>query len=941
MAERLTFTLAGRDELSRVLNGTADSADRLRLRMAGITADADGNLRDLQGNLLSTADAQNRLADRTDIVRRRFGMLSDETSKLGEALKSNLISLAPAAIPVVAGLAGSAAALAGQFGAVAVAAGVYALALGPQIGKIGEARDAQEKYEQAVAASGRGSAEAAKAEAEYLRQLDSVPPATREAAVAVGLLADSFEDWSDSLAGDVMGPFTKGVAVANRLLPETTGLVKGASTQLDRLITLAAGGMETPGFDRMNQRFTDFSERTMRRGVDSLTMFLDKLSRGEYDDGGLAEFMDYAKENGPLVWDTLENIGDAVLNLLEAGSGVGVGMLEVVNALSGIVSAVPPDAIAILLQLAIAIKAVRLAAIAGGAAQAGMAALAVSVGAMRAAAAGAPGPLAATSAAIGTLGRTAKLAIAGTGIGLLLIALTEISQLGQEVPADVDKLSTSLASLARSGKVSGEALRVYGEDLEDLGKAFELAIDPKGIDQVQQSIVSFFGMDSTPVKNAKEDVDAFDKALASMVSGGNADLAAKALDATIKKLREQGRDTDGVREKLDDYKAALSAQALEQQLAAEAMGVFGDQAIKVQGQLDAQKQSAEGLRQSIMALNDANRSAYDSQIQFEASIDALTDSFKENGATLDLNSESGRKNGQAMSAAAKAHDEMLAAGLAAGESLGSMTKKSDQLRAEMLRLAQATGMSESQAREYVNTLLGVPGEIKTAVKLERQQAVDGLHEVQEEIRKTPGAKSVVVETLNAAAIAALEEVGLKTRRLPDGRTEVFTANGSAIRNIAQVNRALDRLDGKTAHTYTTHHVTTVRREIAAANTSGRPGQGEGGFSKYASGGFPEAGELALVGEEGPELVLFGAAARVIDALTTRALIGAAGDGRIPAGRIVAPGLPAPAAPVAVAGGGQRAPVTYNVYPRKSVISVEDLRLIQRQEEARQRVGRPG
>src|SRR5690606_21181006 len=486
-------------------------------------------------------------------------------------------------------------------------------------------------------ASGRGSAEAAKAEAEYQRQLASMPPATREAAVAVGLLADSFEEWSDSLSGDVMGPFTKGVAVANQLLPKTSGLVRAASGQFDRLITLVAGGISTPGFDALNQRFTDFTERTMRHGIDELTLFLAKLQDGSFDGGGLSEFFDYAKENGPLVWDTLENIGDALINLLEAGSGVGVGMLEVINALAGIVSAVPPDAIAVLLQLAIAIKAVRLAAVAGGAAQAGMAALAVSVGAMRAAAAGAPGPLAATSAAIGTLGRTAKLAIAGTGIGLLLIALTEMSQLGQEVPPDVDKLSTSLANLARSGKVSGEALRVYGEDLEDLGKAFELAIDPKGIDQVQQSIVSFFGMDSTPVKNAKEDVDAFDKALASMVSGGNADLAAAALDATIKKLREQGRDTDGVREKLDDYKDALAAQALEQQLAAESMGVFGDQALKVQGQLDAQAQSAEGLRQSIMALNDANRSAYDSQIQFEASIDALTDSFKENGATLDLN----------------------------------------------------------------------------------------------------------------------------------------------------------------------------------------------------------------------------------------------------------------------------------------------------------------
>ncbi|MYS48237.1 hypothetical protein GTY23_45120, partial [Streptomyces sp. SID5998] len=52
---------------------------------------------------------------------------------------------------------------------------------------------------------------------------------------------------------------------------------------------------------------------------------------------------------------------------------------------------------------------------------------------------------------------------------------------------------------------------------------------------------------------------------------------------------------------------------------------------------------------------------------------------------------------------------------------------------------------------------------------------------------------------------------------------------------------------------------------------------------------------------------------------------------------------AAAAPVAAApvAGSDRPSVTYNVYPRASVISVEDLRLLQRQEEARQRVGRPG
>lgn len=939
MAERLTFTLTGRDELSRVLNGTGDSADRLRLRLSGITADADGQLRDLQGRLVSVADAQARLADRTAGTTGAFRTLRDESGRLGESLKANLISLAPAAIPAAAGLAGSAAALAAQFGAVAAAAGVYALALGPQISKIGEAREAQKKYQDAVAASGRGSQEAAKAEAEYQRQLAGMPPATREAAVAVGLLADGFEDWSDSLSGDVMAPFTKGVAITNALLPKTTGLVRGASGQFDRLITMVGGAVASPGFDALNDRFTTFANDTMRDAVDGVAHFLDRLDRGQVG-GGMQEFLDYVAQAGPLVGDTLRNVGDAVLNVLEAGSGVGMGMLDLINALSGIVAAVPPGAIAAMLQMAIAIKAVRLAAAGGAAASAAMAAIAGQLVLMRGAAAGTPGRLAGVGAAITALSRTAKLAVAGTGIGLLLIALSELSASGTDTVPDVDRLTTSLGELGRTGKATGYAAELLGEDFGKLRDQVQAVLDPSVVDSINNwgsDVTNGFLEASDSTEEFTKNMEAIDQGLADLVSGGKAEIAAAAIKAMT-----EGMNAEEVAKftgSLGNYKDALSAQAFEQQLAADSMGLFGDQAIEVQRQLDAQGRSAEGLRQSIMALNDANRSAYDSEIQFEASLDSLTAAFTENGATLDLNSESGRKNGQAMSSAAAAHDEMMAAGLAAGDSLSSMTEKSDTLRAEMLRLAESTGMTDAQAREYVNTLLGTPEEVKTAVRLEREDAMTGLRAVQEEIRETPDAKTVVVDTLNAAAIKALEEVGFTTRTLPDGRTEVTTKNGGAIRNITSVRLALDNLDGKTAHTYTTHHVTTVRREIAAANTSGRPQHGEGAYSKYASGGYPEAGELALVGEEGPELVVFGDAARVFDAMKTRALIGAVGDGLIPAGRAVSPGRPALAPTVATTRATGPA-VTYNVYPRASVISVEDLRLVQRQEEARQRVGRP-
>ncbi|GHA61123.1 hypothetical protein GCM10010330_11270 [Streptomyces tendae] len=967
MAERLTFTLTGRDELSRVLNGTASSADRLRLRMAGITADADGRLRDLHGNLLTTDDALRRLDATAGGTRTSFNTLGEASDKLGSSLKANLISLLPAAIPMAASLASSATVLAGQLGAVGVAAGAYALALGPQIGKIGEAIDAQEKLDEALRTSGAGSAEAGKAALEYEQRLAELSPETREAAIAVGLLKDGYDQWSDSLSGDVMGPFIKGVGVANALLPETTGLVKGASTQFDRLITMVAGGISTPGFDAMNQRFTTFANDTLDNGIDQLTVFLAKLDAGEYDGGGVAEFFDYARDAGPEVWDTLENIGDALLNVLEAGADVGVGMLDVVNVLTGIVSAVPPEAVATILQLAIALKAVKLAAVGVDAARAVMAGLGVQIGIMSTAAAGSTGVLAGTTAAVGALSRTAKLAMAGTGIGLLLIGLDMLSSKSQKPKPDVDKLATSLTELGNSGELGGEAVRAYGDDLSGLADAFQKVVDPKGVDRVQQAIISFFGTDSTPVKEAKENVDALDQALADMVSNGQADLAAAALERVSAKLQDQGLSADEVEGELNDYKDALAAQALEQELAAQSMGIFGDQAIEVQAQLDAQKQSADGLRESILALNDANRSAYDAQIGFEASLDALTESFTENGATLDLNSEKGRENAQAMSAAAKAHDEMLASGLAAGESLGSMTEKSEQLRAKMIELATQTGMTDAEAREYVSTLLGTPDSIRTTVELEKQEAIEGLVAVQTEIDKTPNSHTVTVDTLNAAAIAALEAVGLKTRRLPDGSTEVFTANKTALGNIGAVDKALRELDGDTATTT----ITTIRMTIfksvqqsggsnQAAKNAAELGYAEGGLIRRARGGpipgFPDGGRLAGPGTPtSDDILLWGSAGEymtraaavdyygqgLFDALNAKQLDPSALAALVaPAGRAaVSPGrsAPQPAAPMA---GYARPSVTYIVQPRKSVIDARDLELITRQEEARMRVGRP-
>lgn len=928
----LNFVLQGRDALSRTLDSAGDSADRMRRRLddaasnsaraiAGFTRDADGALRDLQGNLITTDEAMRRLG--AGATGTSFDGVTESARKFGDQLKSSLISLAPAAIPVVAGLAGAAAAVGAQLGAAGVAALAYKAALGPQIAAIGEATKAQEAYEDAVATSGRTSVEAATAQAAYQQKLDAMPPATRTAAVAVGLLKDNYQEWSDSLSDDVMAPFNKSVAIANVLLPKTSGLVRGASTQFDRLITMVGGGISSPGFDALNDRFSNFANDTLRNAVDGVVEFFDKLDRGEVG-GGMQEFLDYVAEAGPLVGDTLRNVGDAVLNVLEAGSGVGMGMLDLINALSNLVAAVPPGAIAVMLQMAIAIKAVRLAAAGGAAASAAMGALAGQMVLMRTAAAGAPTRLAAVGAAITTLSRTAKVAIAGTGIGLLLLALGELSSRGKETAPDVDKLTTSLGRFGSTGQVSGEAASVLGKDFEKLRKQLSEVIDPSVAESINNwgaDITGGFLDAGDATEKLTMNTKAVDESLAALVSAGNADLAAAALTGMLAKMNPE--QTEKFTGSLTDYNAALDAMRFEQQLTAESQGLFGAQALEVQTKLDAQKASADGLSQSIHALNNAYLQARGGVRGMEAAVDAAAEAFKKNGRTLDENTEAGRANNQALDDLAAATMKASEAARANGASWDEVSGIQDRGRQAFIRSARQMGLNEQQARSLADQILRTPN--KTAyLKGDLQDLEAKLADAKARLKHAPASKTTAIRG----------EISDLTRKVAAAR--------------AELQRIQDR---NVRLTMTRHYINITENRIINTGGGGRgpnAGGATGGLyngrtfrTHYSTGGLVEGPGTGTSDEvfapwlSANEFVIKAASVQKYGLKLLHEL----NDGKLPGRSAPAAGRPA-ASPAVSTPTGDQPRVTYNVYPRASVISVEDLRLIQRQEEARQRVGRP-
>lgn len=808
------------------------------LAIRGLTRDANGNLRDMRGRFVSESRLINNSLNTITGGSNRFKDALD-------SLRGASLLLSPALIPIAA----AAAPIAASVGAAALAVGAFGAAAAGQVVAISEAAEAETKYTDAVEEHGKASKEATDAEKAYLAAVQKLPPATRQAAAGLSVLKDEYKAWSDSLAGDTMPVATKSFAVFGAVFPKLTPLVKGASGELNRFVTIVAGGIQSRSFDRFMASFSTFATGALAKANDGLIRLTRTMDTGKIG-GGLSEFMQYAKENGPLVGDTLQNVAQALTKLLIAGSEVGVGLLTVVNAFTSLVAAIPTELLTNLLQVAIAFKAVKLAAAGFSAVSAGLLAVTTQITAMRVAAAASTGSMAALTAAFGALSRGAQLAVAGTAIGLVVVGLIQLSQLGQRAAPDVDRLTTSLGQFARSGKVAGELAKTFGKDLSGLEESLRVIARPSTTQAIEQSVSAFlgYGKGGPEAKKAAEALDAVDKSLANLVKGGQADLAAAALKRTAGSL--ENLTASELDKELGDYRSALEDMKLEAQLTADAMGLFGAQAQATSTKLAAQKQSADGLRQAVQALNDVNRQALGGMIGFEAAIDAAAAAAQENTGSLrmvngqlDLNSPKAQAAASALNDLAARTDENTAAARANFASWETVNGIYQRGRGELVKSAIQMGLTETQAKKLADQILKTPDKT-TKITMETEDATRDLGAFNAKVKQSPGSKSVTLATLSERAEEVLESFGYKVTHLKDGSVSVSAATGGALRDIGNVAGQLRALDGRKATTF----VETVyfSNQRPGPHSSGYVFRAQGGLVGRAAGGlvgFPHGGPV--------------------------------------------------------------------------------------------------
>ncbi|MFD3336058.1 hypothetical protein ACFWV1_25940 [Streptomyces sp. NPDC058700] len=794
----------------------------------GALGNVTGRMGGLRGNLSSTSNAMNQASGSSRHLLVVAGMLA-----------TALLPIAAAAGPIAVGL-----------GAAGIAAGAFGIAIGGQIKALTDAAEAQTKYDEAVREHGRSSEEAAKAELEQVRILRDTPAATRKAAAAYEQFTDDYKAFSDALADDTMPVATKTLGVVTGLLQRSSPLAKGASREIGRFMTILAGGMNTGAFDTFMGDFTTFAVETLARANSGIIRLARGLNSGEIG-GNLREFFDYARANGPAVADTLSELFTMLLKLVAAGSEAGVSMLTVVNAFAQLVNAIPTDVLSTLLQVAFALKAVQLAGL-------GMAAVAPVMGTMatnttRFVRAARFGGVASAIAGVTqqlTLMQRASIVLAVLAVAAM--AINELADNAKGAPPDVDRLTTSLKNLGEAGKFTGELQKTFGDmkgfvrslgelkaqtdSLESIDKVLNVLPAGKGIEWLGRK-VNDMTAGTKSISALQDDFKGLDESMASLATSGNADLAAGHYKQFTQSLLDAGYSTQTITALFPEYQAAVAGLKAEQDLTARSMGVFGQQALDTKTKLDAQKLSADGLRASIVALNETNRAALGGMIGFEQAIDDAAEAAAKNadaltmtGGKIDLNSQKARDAAAALENLGTKTDEAATAARASGAPWSEVNAIYDRGRAEIIRLGDAMGLTKPQAQQLAQAILDIPDEKETRIEMDREDALAGLDQVIQKIEATPGAKSVTVSALTADAMRLLGDLGYKTEKLPNGQVKVTAITGQAVAGLAAVKAARDALDDRTIT------ITTYRRTITE-NILGRPQKGEGNLSVFADGGI--------------------------------------------------------------------------------------------------------
>lgn len=336
-------------------------------------------------------------------------------------------------------------------------------------------------------------------------------------------------------------------------------------------------------------------------------------------------------------------------------------------------------------------------------------------------------------AALSGVGKAAG--VAGKAFAALAVASVAASVLTDDsTTVGVQQLTNDLLDAADAvgafdGVVKNNAAEMgnFQSNLSSTGDVLRATFDPGFMDTFTRKGDTFLrtitlGMldMTTTTDDAAARLGELDAVLSGLVAGGSADEATRVFDQFAAAAQAQGISVDELKTKLPGYSEALAAAARES-------AGLSTEVDAVAAAAEASAEAITGAVDAIKEFGSAASASRSAESEFQAAIDDASASIKENGETLDLRTEKGRANDDALRTLAATTIAATAETFNLSGSMDAATAKMDEGRKAFIKAAEAAGLSADGAAALADQLGLIP-EQTTAV-IEQTGAVEATAEV--------------------------------------------------------------------------------------------------------------------------------------------------------------------------------------------------------------------
>lgn len=365
-----------------------------------------------------------------------------------------------------------------------------------------------------------------------------------------------------------------------------------------------------------------------------------------------------------------------------------------------------------------------------------------------------------TGSVLRGIGKAAGFA-AGAFVGLQLAAAAYNATSTKPAVQGIEDITNSLIKASQqSGAASTELDKLFqgkegsalAGNVRDLDSAIE-SVMYKG-DPFNKFVNESLGGDAInnalgTTNKAKEQFYELDEAMANLSSSGSGELAAQTFAKVAESFEAQGYSAQEAVQFFPEYEAALQGVANEAGVAlskqelltwmmtgempaalASVAGASDLAANAVAGVGGAADDAASGLQamlEGLTALGLATLSERESMRSYESAVDAVAESIKENGRSLDVTTEKGRANQEAFDGIADAGMRAADSMVKNGADQKTVQNQLQRTYDDLISAAGQFGITGKKAENMAKEVMGIPKDVDIKTWMSdaaRKEAID-------------------------------------------------------------------------------------------------------------------------------------------------------------------------------------------------------------------------